>query len=69
MRPEPLHILRQRIISESTHRDLQTTASEALQERARRLKEAGIPYTVVGSTLPYTSRNGDTVELTYKETK
>jgi hypothetical protein len=64
---EPMHVLTMRTTTETRNEDYFITAEEALQQRARRLKESKIPYTVDGSTLIFKDRDGSTVELTYRE--
>lgn len=62
----PQHTLTLTRTTTDTHTDYFVTAAEALRERVQRLKEAGTPHMVTGSTIRYTDTTGAEITLTYK---
>ena len=62
-----MHVMTITRTSETVCKDWFITAEQAIEQRAKRLKEAKTPYTRDGMTLRYTDRDGDLITLTYED--
>jgi len=62
-----MHIATMTTTSTTRYEDWFATASEALESRVKRLKEARTPHTVDGMTLTFMDAAGTETTITYEE--